>query len=349
MPLLSVCPATLEDARGAPRFGTYQGSLDEVNLGSLKGVFQPSTLTRFRTHKKWLYTFVATKEVAAFFAVVDVNYTSNAFVLAIDLASHRVLIDESYLGPPRPFTKVSDFAGVGLDVSFRRPEAHFSAHRNASDPRYHLHSRVGSPVPLITPRFALDAAMLVSGAPPPLTVIAPVDGGIVNVTQKWAGLLTFGQLIANGKRYLLDGGVGGLDSTFGYLARETAWRWAFACGRLRDGTPLGINLVEGFNETRDDVNENAVWLGDSLFPVGRARFEWNRSDVLEKWRVRTVDGAIDLTFTPLAVHREYRDLKLVISRFAQPVGLWEGTVTVNGVTHSIHGVPGVTEDQFVRW
>lgn len=349
MSSLPACPATVDDEHGAPRFGTYEGSLEEVSLGSLTGPFQPSALARLQSHKKWLYAFVATREVAALFAVVDVGYTSNAFVLAVDLDTKKVIADESYLGPPRPFTKVSDFPGVGLDVSFFRPEASFSAQRSSGDPRYHLRSRIGLPIPLRRPRFALDAALLSSGAAPALTVIAPVDGGIVNVTQKWAGLLSFGQLEAGGRRYMLDGGVGGLDSTFGYLARQTSWRWAFACGRLRDGTALGLNLVEGFNEGRDDVNENAIWLGGALYPVGRARFTWNRNDVLEPWHVTTTDGAVDVHFTPFAVHREHRDLKLVISRFSQPVGVWHGTVTVNGQTHQLENVPGVTEDQFVRW
>ncbi len=320
-----------------------------MSLESLRGRHQLGRLGKLMRHKKWLYTFVATPEVALLMAVVDVNYTSNAFVMAVDLGTKEVLVDESFLGPPRPLTRVNDLANEGLEVWFRRPGADFSAERTSGDQRYHLRGRVGPPVPLARPTFSLDAALLTAKASPALTVIAPVDGGIVNVTQKWAGLLSFGQLEANGRRYMLDGGVGGVDSTQGYLGRETAWRWAFACGRLRDGTPIGLNLVEGFNETRDDVNENAVWVGNALYPLGRARFEWNRGDLLERWHVTTTDGAVDLYFSPIAVHREHRDLKLVVTHFSQPVGTWHGTVTVDGVSHELLNVPGVTEDQSVRW
>jgi hypothetical protein len=349
MKLLPACPDTVHDAEGAPRFGTYRGGLATLSLEGLRGRFQPGRIGRFRAHKKWQYAFVATREVAVLYAVVDVNYTSNAFVMAVDLGTKAVLADESFLGPPRPLVRVSDQPNIGLDISFRRPGADFTAARTEGDARVHLRARVGRPLPLLRPTLALDAALLTARASPPLTVIAPVDGGIVNVTQKWAGLLAFGQLEVNGRRYVLDGGVGGLDSTQGYLARQTDWRWAFACGRLRDGTPIGINLVEGFNETRDDVNENAVWLGDALHPVGRARFVWHRDDVLQRWHVTTTDGALDLSFSPIAVHREHRDLKVVVRRFAQPVGLWSGKLTLDGVTHELHDVPGVTEDQHVRW
>ena len=115
------------------------------------------------------------------------------------------------------------------------------------------------------------------------------------------------------------------------------------------GSPLGLNLVEGFNESREDVNENAVWVGGALWPVGRARFRWNHDDPLDRWHVSTTDGAVDLTFRPIATHREDRDLVLVRTRFLQPLGTWEGTVRVGGRVHVLRGVPGVAEDQNATW
>lgn len=347
MSTLPPCPSTLTDAGGAPRYGTWEGGLEVVRFDDLKGAYAPGKLERLTTHKKWLYAFVATKEVATFFAVVDVNYSSNAFAMAVDLGTNRVLADATFMGPPRPLVKVSDHPGPGLDVAFRHPLAQLTAKRPFGDERFHVSTRIGLPVGGRS--LEADWSLLAAGAAPALTVIAPVDGGIVNVTQKWAGLLGFGRLRAGGKSFNLDGAVGGLDSTFGLLARHTAWRWAFACGRLDDGTPIGINLVEGFNESRDDVNENAVWLGRELIPVGRARFTWNRADVLERWSVRTTDGALELEFKPIAVHQEHRDLKLVVSRFSQPIGRWSGVLRHQGREYRLTDLPGVAEDQDVRW
>lgn len=345
---LPASPLSVEDALGAPRFGTYQGSLDGVDLDALRGQFRPDALGRFQAHKKWLYAFVATPEVAAVFAIADLGYTSNAFVLAVDLASQQVLADQGLIGLPRPWVHLNHHVGPGLSARFRRADASLKAWRRFGEERYHARVRVGLPWPL-RPLLSLRLELLAAGAAPALTVIAPVDGGIVNVTQKWAGLLAQGELEAGGRRYRLDGGVGGLDSTHGYLARHTAWRWAFVCGRLDDGTPLGINLVEGFNETRDDVNENAAWLGTRLVPLGRARFQWNHDDVLDTWRVTTTDGAVDLTFRPIAAHREHRDFVLVRSRFSQPLGLWHGTLTVDGTAYAVNSAPGVAEEQDVTW
>lgn len=342
-------PPSLEDAGGAPRFGTFQGALDVVDLSRLQGTYQPHRVDRLRMHKKWLYGFIATREVAALFAVVDLGYSSNAFALALDYGSGRVLADQGVLGLPAPMVKVNDHPGAGLEVSFRHPAARLKAWRTFGDERFHGSVRLGVKAPLLRPKLQLNWDLLAAGAAPPLTVIAPVDGGVVNVTQKWAGLLSSGTLEAGGQRFSLDGGVGGLDYTHGYLARETSWRWAFMCGRLDDGTPIGLNLVEGFNEARDDVNENALWLGNELVPLGRARFTWNKTAVLDPWRVRTVDGAVDLEFKPWAAHQELRDLKLIKSEFKQPVGTWSGEVRVGDHVYVVKDAPGVAEDQSVLW
>ncbi len=347
---LPPAPPSVEDSLGAPRFGTYQGSLASARLGGLRGTWQPSRLARLAVHKRWLYGFVATREVAVLFAVVDLGYSSNVFTMAVELAGQRVLVDVGRLGPPRPLVKVNEYVGAGLEVGLRLPGASVHARRPFGDERYHVDIRLGLGAPVLRPSMVLRAELLAAGAAPPLTVIAPVEGGDgVNVTQKWAALQAFGELEVAGHRYRLDGGVGGLDSTHGYLARRTAWRWAFVCGRLDDGTPVGINLVEGFNETRDDVNENALWLGGRLYGLGRARFTWNHDDVLDRWHVRTTDGVLDLTFKPIAAHRELRDLVVVRSRFSQPVGTWSGTITLEGQRWTLDAQPGVAEDQDVLW
>ncbi|MHB8875952.1 MAG: DUF2804 domain-containing protein [Myxococcaceae bacterium] len=343
-------PAGVADEAGAPRFGTYQGVIPEVDLKQLSGRWQLGQPQRALKHKRWLYCFMATPEVAAYFAVSDLTYTSNAFALVVDLRDNKVLVDRGFLGLPGPLVKVSDKPGEGLEVSFLGPGGRLAASRPAGDARYHVAVDLMRLLPYPKRELSWKGELLAVGGPPALTVVAPVaEDGVVNVTQKWAGLLSFGKLEAAGRSFDLDGGVGGMDYTHGYLARHTAWRWAFACGRLADGTPLGLNLVEGFNEGDSTANENALWLGRELFPLPRVHFDFNKADVLDEWKVRTSDGSVDLAFRPIGAHREERDLKLVKSHFVQPVGTWKGTVTVGGRKVAFSGVPGVTEDQDILW
>lgn len=342
-------PNSVATSQGEPRFGRYQGELREVDLGRLKGRWAPAMAARLLKRKRWLYTFAATPEVAAFFAVVDLSYTSSAFAVAVDLKEQRPLCDVSFLGAPGPLAEVGDKPGAGLSASFRTLGGRLSVRRGEEDERFQLEVDVSRLRTGSLQSFQWRGELLVAGGPPALTLIAPVDGdGLVNVTQKRSGLLALGSLEVGGRRFRLDGGVGGQDYTQGYLSRHTSWRWAFAAGRLADGTPIGLNFAEGFNEGAGD-SENSLWVGDRLYPLARARFEYDRQELLDPWRVTTVDGAVDLRFKPIYVHREEKDLRLVVSHFAQPVGLFEGTVRAGGRTYTLSNVPGVTEDQDMVW
>ena len=348
--LLPAAPTSVATTQGEPRFGTYQGELPEVDLPKLLGRWAPARATRLLKRKRWHYTFAATPEVAALFAVVDLGYSASAFAVAIDLKERRPLCDVSFLGAPGPMVALGDKPGAGLSASFRTLGGKLAIRRGEEDERYQVEVDVSRVRTGSLNTFQWAGELLVAGGPPALTVIAPVEGdGLVNVTMKRNGLLSFGSLEAGGKRFRLDGGVGGIDYTQGYLARHTAWRWAFAAGRLADGTPVGLNLVEGFNESNAEANENALWLGDRLYPLARARFEYDAKDLLAPWRMTTVDGAVDLRFQPIHVHREERNLRLIVSHFAQPVGFFEGTVKVGSRTLQLSQVPGVSEDQDMLW
>lgn len=338
-------PPAVAPLGGAPRFGAYAGELPHVDLtrlGERHGVEGP---LRVLKHKRWQYALVATREVACLLAVMDLGYSAAAFASAVALETGEVLADVSLLGAPRLGARVNDRPGEGLEARFRSPGAALRVTREPGEGHY----RLALDVSRLRARggLRLDAELHTHGAPDALTVIAPVDGdGRVNVTQKRGALSARGTLEAGGRRWALDGGVGGLDYTQGLLARRTAWRWAFATGTLADGTPLSLNLAEGFNE---GPGENALWVGDTLHPLPRVRFEYREDELLDPWHLRSADGRVDLTFRPLWAHREERDLKLVTSRFAQPVGHFSGRVQVGGRTLALARVPGVTERQDTLW
>jgi hypothetical protein len=339
-------PDAFVDPGGFPRFGTYRGALRDVDLRALKGPYALPLPLRWLKHKRWQYAQVCTPEVVALFTIADLTYTANAFVTVVDLKERRAVFDRGFLGGPG-FATVGDRPGQGLAARFRLPGVRMSCTRG-EEPCYRVEIEARGQ-PLGGARLAWRGEFQADGAPPPLTVIAPVPHGVVNVTQKWCNLPATGALEVGSRRYALEGGLAGLDYTQGYLARRTAWRWAMANGRLPDGTPLGFNLVEGFNEGESTANENALWVGSRLLPLGRAKFEFNKRDVLDEWRVSTSDGALELTFQPIFAHREERDYRVVSSHFAQPIGVFRGKVRLPDRSVEIADLGGVTEDQDVRW
>ena len=346
---LPPAPLSLVNASGHPAFGTYEGGLETVDLSGLRGPFALRMPLRLLKHKRWQYVMVSTPEVLAVFSIADLAYTANAFACAVDLEQKKVLFDGSYMGLPAPFTRVGDRPGEGARARFRTLNARFSFRRAPGDEHYRI-GIAASKSALAAANLVWEGDILAAGSAPALTVIAPVPGdGVVNVTQKWAGLVASGSLHAGGKSFALAGGVAGLDYTHGYLARRTAWRWAFANGRLSNGTALGLNLVDGFNESSDQTNENGLWLGRRLIPLERSRFEFDRADPLREWKVTTTDGGVDLTFTPIYAHREERDYRIVKSHFVQPLGWFEGTLRVESEVLRVTRLPGVVEDQDILW
>jgi hypothetical protein len=346
VPLAKV-PASIADDAGRPRFGSYEGGLATVDFGALGGDFRLPLARRFLRQKRWHYTLVTTPKVAVLGAVVDLGYTANAFCCAVDLEERRVLADESFLSLPGPWAKVGDRPNDGLEARFRTPGASLSA--KGEDGRLALEVEVSKLRARGAHPFRWQGALATREGPPPLTVVAPTEHAGVNVTQKTGAFSAQGTLEAGGRTYPLEGGVGGADYTQGLLARRTTWRWGFAQGRLADGTPLGLNLVEGFNDADAQVNENAAFVGQRLIPLARARFTFDKDRYLSPWNLCTEDGALSLTFTPLHVHHELRDYKVIKSKFVQVVGLFHGSLRVDGREERLEALPGVTEDQDVLW
>ena len=94
---------------------------------------------------------------------------------------------------------------------------------------------------------------------------------------------------------------------------------------------------------------NVPFLGDQRAPVGPAIFRVNAADPLDLWRIETADGSVQVTFRALHAHREVRDLRVLRSRFVQPLGFFTGRLRFAGREITVSELPGVTEDQDMLW
>lgn len=346
---IPVVPNAVVNSSGAPRFGTYRGELPMIALRRLSGEFEPPWWKEKIRRKRWKYTMAVTDEVLMGQAVVDGQYFSNAFYYVVDLFKEEMIAKGSFVGIPSLQGDVNDYPGRGHEARFRCPGVELRIERGADGGAYQWRSKL-SPLRLMQPGgLQMEAQMEPRGGAPALTAIAPVgEGGVVNITQKWAGLPLSGHLRVGTRTYRLDGGLGGLDYSQGILARRTAWKWAMALGYLSDGRRVGINIVAGFNDDHPTANENGLWIDDRLIPLGRARFEFNVDDPSQSWTVYTEDKNLELYFQPYYVHREDKNLGVITSHFIQPAGRFEGRLKLDGKVHHLF-LAGVTEDQDVRW
>ena len=341
-------PNDVLDRRGAPRFGTYQGEFPVVDYDRLTTPEAPRWWHWLARRKRWHYTIACTDEVLIGHAVVDGAYFAQSFIYVVDLYEERAILNRAFTGIPARQGGVNKRPGSGHRSWFQVPGARFDLSRRQGDESYRWEAEM-HPLLQGEPQGMRLEADIAVGRAPALSVVSPVSGqGMVNTTQKWVGLEMSGYLRVGSRSYRLDGGLAGVDYTHGLLDRRTAWRWALALGRLDDGRSVGLNLVEGFNEGREDINENGLWVDDELIGLGRARFEFDREAPEKSWRVSTEDGAVDLRFDSHHVYRDLRKWGVVNSYFVQPAGRFEGRVTVDGRDHWVE-MTGVTEDQDIQW
>ena len=137
------------------------------------------------------------------------------------------------------------------------------------------------------------------------------------------------------------------DFTAGYLRPETYWHWACLSGRLPTGESLGLNLSSGVNET--GVTENCLWLDGRLAKVDGVLFDFDEDDLDLSWEITSHDGSVSLRFEPLGAYRVERNAWITATRFAQLFGRFEGFVRIEGQEHTIDGMHGFAERQYLRW
>lgn len=324
-------PESIVDSSGKPRFGSYRGSLPSIDITSLGR----GPVFRLFHHKRWMYTAIASEDVLIAVAVVDLGYASNAFALALDARSMRVIADTSSLGPP---FAASVSAEPGRDASYKLPGASLRVERPSGS--------TALSVDVCMRDVEIRARLETKGAPPAIAAIAPIVGGVVNMTEKRALLGVTGSAVIAGRRVSLDGALGGYDYTNGLLARRTQWRWGFALGRARSGERVALNVTQGFVGEA----ECAAWIDGDLYPLAEARFTFDANSPLSPWRVVTADSAVDLTFRPGGMHADTRDYGVIASRFMQVAGVYSGKLAIEGRGEiQLDSVLGVTEDQDMLW
>lgn len=348
-------PFTVAGPTG-PRFGDYLGLTTTLCPPALQGPPGQRHVNEFLRHKRWMYTFAANHELLVTAAIVDAGATGTTFLTVADRRTGRLLADISRPGGTRPMVSVNDHPGEGHRSRYRMPGSDVRMSTEGGVLR--VQAKVGSPVGLPAlgkPAVELDLEFDIT-ASQALTVVSDLDTDppMVSTTGKNTSLPVTGRVVVRhaGILHAFDFGdaIGGFDYTNGYLPRHTQWRWAYLTSRLGDGRTVGLNLSADFSGLAGRAHENSVWLDGSLHAIDPdAAIDFDPDAPDKPWQVRTADGKVDLVFTPIGVHRESLDLRLVRTRFLQPVGEFTGTIRLGRRTLGIENLPGVVENQDTLW
>ncbi len=295
----------------------------------------PDRVSRLLTEKRWLWGSIVQDDLMLAFAVVDLGYASNGFAYAYT-PNDGIVAQASIVGLPR-LSRVKQTATHRIDARLRDPRLGIRITEDDHDPQIEISLRSST--------LEIQATLDTRDAPSPITAIAPLDKGVVDVTEKRVLMPVRGSALVAGKRVSLDGALGGYDFSHGIMPRHTKWNWAFFMGRDKAGVPVALNVVAGW--TRE--HECALWAAGELHGVPEAQFAYDTARPNSEWKITTPDGSVDLTLTPRAIHAEEKNLGVVRSAFKQAIGRYRGTLRVDGRAHEIADAIGVAEEQDVVW
>ena len=308
-------------------FGTFRGPVENTSTAVWDG--NGGLLSKRRTQRKaWLYLGAFSENYMVGFATVDAGLVSNGFCYVYD-RERDVLVEEAVtlpLGFARDFTpRVDGLWRLGTrsrqwNVEYRDDAWHatFEGKRLSVNLRLHGPGRG-------------------------LTAIASSIGRPFAHTYKVGALPATINVAVDGVRGIGNGG-GSIDFTLGYPPRHTLWNWASMYGHTDDGQTVAVNLVGQFMNGQ----ENGLWIGGKLSPLPQATFEYDPANPLAPWRIRTLDGTVDLTFEAEGQRRQNLNVGAMASVFSQPFGRFTGMIRHGGQELEVTGL-GVVEEHTAVW
>ena len=307
--------------------GRYAGAVSDLATRAWDG--SRGLLSRRRLQRKgWMYFGAFSPEFSIGLAVIDAGIAATAFVYVAD-RERGTMVEEKLL---KPFGFAAAFA-----PDWRQPWRLAGGGREWNIER----GGAGWRIRYAGRRIALEMACGDHGRA--LTAISSAPGRPFAHTCKLAALDTTVDLELDGRAQRFEAAAS-MDFTLGYPPRSTIWNWASLDGRTEDGERVAVNLVAHFMNGL----ENALWLGDELIPLAQALFDYDRAQPMQPWRIRTLDGCVDVVFTPQGQRAENLRAGLMASVFAQPWGRFEGTVLTARGLRRVNGY-GVVEEHRALW
>ena len=327
---------------GRPRFGVYSGPLTSLNLddfrpyGAKDGASSAkSRILKYRI-KRWEYLGICNNDIIFGMAVVRLGYICNLFAYLFDRHSARIIENDIFT----PGGGAAIFAGTSQtgEITFKSGK---TAVLISSDPE--TITVAG------TIKGELSVSLSFDKYEEPLVCLTRVGLKGFNYTHKEAGIPVRGTIRYKGESWDIreKQSFGVRDYTLGYLARQTFWNWASGGGMDKEGNRIGFNLVQGVNET--GFTEIAFWVNGRVVKTDVVDFRYDDLDLLKPWRIESNDGRVRLRFLPEGKRSADIHAGLIVSKFHQPFGRFEGTLRDGDHVCELQNVSGFTEEHYAKW
>lgn len=333
--------STLIGIDGRPCFGIYRGPLTSLNLDDFRphGTKGRASLAKrwilkYRI-KRWEYLGLCNNDIIFGIAVVRLGYMCNLFAYLFERRSARTCEFDILTRGAAAIFEGNSLKG---SISFKSGK---TAVRMTSEPE------------TITVEGTIKGELSINLSfakyQEPLVCLSRVGLKGFNYTHKEGGIPVRGTIGHKGLSWDIQEAqsFGIRDYTLGYLARQTFWNWASGGGWDNNGNRIGFNLVQGVNET--GFTENGFWVNGRLVKVDVVDFRYDDLNLLQPWRIESNDGRVRLRFLPAGKRSANIHVGLIVSKFHQPFGRFEGTLEDGGQVWELQDVSGFTEEHYAKW
>ena len=287
-------------------------------------------IPRRRTERKaWLYAASFNEHFFAALAIVDAGYAGTAFCYFFDRNSGKMI--EEKISIPLAFPD-SFSAGLQDTWTIRDHQKEWTIRCSGHD----IDCRFSSP--------RMKVSLKLNNENHGFNALCSSKGRPFNFTFKNLLMPVIAEIEADGFSHTVNNSSGSIDYSIGYPPRETRWNWASFIGECDSGRPFAVNLVEHHNQGL----ENALWYDGQIYPLGLAKFNYQKPMDQNVTTIDVEDFNLNLKFKPEGARSERLNLLAVSSDFVQPFGSFTGEFILQNKKVIVSGL-GVVEDHYAKW
>jgi hypothetical protein len=335
---------------GQAVYGRFKVPFRDVNLQDqkVKSGCMPllGPFKKFRL-KEWEHVAIVGTEVTIGCAMVDAKYAGNSWFWAADRKTGKFV--EHAVETPGWAVSISKQLYKGkCAIKAGGYKIDIDDNLDRNEHSFHVEIAEKKGLPAIRADFVMHADWRNNQ---PLVVVLPAADGRPLYTHKVvcpvSGVVAVGNQVYQLEK---DKDLAILDVHKSYYPYSIFWEWATFGGYDEKGRLIGLNLCHNLIKDDETYNENCLWVDGKMTNLAPATFEYDKTDHLKPWHLKTVDGSVDLEFRPEGKRDGLVDFKVILSDYHQPYGSFHGYVTTeDGERIQINGLRGVTEDHKARF
>lgn len=326
-------PVRLCDARGRLNPAAVGWSRHPLHVCNLQG--------RWLRKKRWNYWAVTTDTHLFSVTVSNLDYAAVIFVYWLDFET-KAFHEQTALVPLGSGVRMPETVTGTIAFHSRRLNVRMDDDGRTIELRVTSPNFGGRPL-------AAEFDVLRPEGHESINVVIPWAEDTFQFTSKQPALPATG-VVQLGREQVDFNGFACLDYGRGIWPFASTWNWASGSG-VQQGRTLGLNLGgrwtdgTGMTENGFVVDGVATKIGDEL------DFEYDSTDFMRPWRIRTVNSfAVDLEFVPVFERVARTDALVIRSEVHQLIGHFYGRIrTAGGETIAIERLVGWAEEHQARW